>query len=333
VSLHQLNLANAVNHHLSEKQIDAEYNKLSYFPALLKVRAILRSLRPDIVHAHYVTSNGALAAFSKRRPLVISVRGSDIYPLRNPMRLLAARYALKRADLVNPVSHSFEEKLLKLGVSADNILTLSHGVDSRRFYTDRSKRRSGSVRLVCTRSLALRYNCLRIVHALSVLKARGIRFHCTFAGSGPQKNRLEQEAIKHNLNDSVTFLGGYTQDQLPSILSEAEIYVSAKFFDGTSISLLEAMAAGAFPVVSDIPGNREWLTGHGDSLLFDPYDTQELSQCLEVAILNRSLREKAVEVNRSRVLEHGDRQKNLAILADAYGMLIEQSKQVSAGES
>jgi glycosyltransferase involved in cell wall biosynthesis len=307
--------------------MDPEYNKLSYFLAFPKVRAILQSLRPDIVHAHYVTSNGALAAFSKQRPLVISVHGSDFYPLRNPMRLLTARYALKRADLVNPVSRSFEEKLLKLGVSLGNILTLSQGVDPHRFYTDRSKRRSGSVRLVCTRSLAPRYNCLRIVHALSVLKARGIRFHCTFAGSGPQKNCLEQEAIKQNLSDSVTFLGGYTQDQLPSILSEAEIYVSAQFFDGTSISLLEAMAAGAFPVVSDIPGNREWLTGRGDSLLFDPYDTQELSQCLEVAILNKSLRKKLVDINRQRVIKYGDRQKNMALLANAYGMLIDQSKQ------
>jgi len=104
----------------------------------------------------------------------------------------------------------------------------------------------------------------------------------------------------------VTFLDGYTQEQLPRILSEADIYVSATSFDGTSISLLEAMASGAFPVVSDIAGNREWLTGRGDSLLFDPNKTLQLTRCLELAILNKSLREKAVDINRQRVITYGD---------------------------
>jgi glycosyltransferase involved in cell wall biosynthesis len=103
--------------------------------------------------------------------------------------------------------------------------------------------------------------------------------------------------------------------------------VSTNFFDGTSISLLEAMASGVFPVVSDIAGNREWLTGRGDSLLFDPNNTLELAHCLAVAILNKSLRENAVDMNRQRVIDRGHRQKNMAILGDAYRILIDQAKQ------
>ncbi len=325
VSIHQLNLTNAVNHHPSEKPMDPETNKLSYLIAFAKVRAIVQFLKPDIVHAHYITSNGALAAFSKRRPLVVSIHGSDIYSIRNPIRRFAARYALQRADLVNPVSHSFEERLLGLGVSANKILTLSQGIDSHRFYTDRYFRRSSVVRLICTRKLSAHYNCLPIVHALSTLKARGIRFHCTFAAGGPQKPSLEQEVVRQKLSESVTFLDGYTQEQLPRMLSEADIYVSATSFDGTSVPLLEAMASGAFPVVSDIAGNREWLTGRGDSLLFDPNNAPELTHCLELAILNQSLREKAVDINRQRVITYGDRQKNMAVLAEAYRLLTGQS--------
>jgi glycosyltransferase involved in cell wall biosynthesis len=329
VSVHQLNLDNAVNHHPLKKQIDPESNKLSYCLALPKIRAIVRSLRPEIVHAHYLTSNGVLAAFSKWRPLVVSLRGSDIHPNRNPIRRLAARYALRHADLVNPVSRSFQEELIKLGVSSDKILTLSQGVEPRQFFTDRSYRRPGPVRLVCTRSLAPRYNCLRIVHALSILMKRSIPFHCTFAATGPEQSHLEQEVTRDGLSNRITFLNGYSQDNLPSIIGDADIYVSAKDFDGTSISLLEAMASGAFSVVSDIPGNREWLTGHGDSLLFDPSNTLQLSRCLELAIVNNALREAAVSINRQRVIAYGDRQKNMAILAEAYRMLIDQFSQGS----
>ena len=73
-------------------------------------------------------------------------------------------------------------------------------------------------------------------------------------------------------------------DDLPDMLAKADIYVSASRSDGTSLSLLEAMAAGAFPVVSDIPANREWLTGQGDGLLFDVDGDKMLADCLEKAI-------------------------------------------------
>src|SRR4029079_13645664 len=76
----------------------------------------------------------------------------------------------------------------------------------------------------------------------------------------------------------------------------AEVYVSASRSDSTSQSLLEAMAAGALPVVSDIPGNREWVTdgeraNAGDrrglvglAQLFAPGDAQGLADAVERAL-------------------------------------------------
>ena len=83
------------------------------------------------------------------------------------------------------------------------------------------------------------------------------------------------------------------------------------------------MASGAFPVVSDEAGNREWLSGNGDSLLFDPSDENRLADCIHEAIRNGELRHAAVPINRSTVEDRGEREKNLASLERAYVKLWE----------
>lgn len=45
-----------------------------------------------------------------------------------------------------------------------------------------------------------------------------------------------------------------------NLLNQGDILVSTSSEDGTSVSLLEAMGSGAFPIVMDIPSNREWIT-------------------------------------------------------------------------
>ena len=68
------------------------------------------------------------------------------------------------------------------------------------------------------------------------------------------------------------------------LLGRAEIYLSASLSDSTSVSLLEAMASCAVPVVSDIEGNREWVGEGEGARLFPPGDSAALARALEHAL-------------------------------------------------
>ena len=322
VSLFPGDVPNAVNHHPLPRFSEPGLRTLTYSRAIRPVRKMLRFIDPCIVHAHYLTSNGLVAALAGCRPLIVSARGSDLHRMWNPLRRAAVSYAVRHADLVNPVSHHQHELLLALGAPASKVLTLSQGVESDQFMHDRSRHDAGPVRLLCTRRLEATYNCVAILRALSILKDQGVAFHCTFAAGGPQEPHLKREASALGVVGHVTFLGGYCQDELPRLLEDADVYVSAKPTDGASVSLLEAMASGVFPVVTDIPGNREWLTGKGDSLLFRRGNVRELAAGLRIAIENAHLRYDAVDVNRRRVQLYGERRKNLARLAVVYEELI-----------
>jgi len=75
------------------------------------------------------------------------------------------------------------------------------------------------------------------------------------------------------LREFVQFLWRIPREKIPDLLNQADIYVSTSLYDATSVSLLEALASGAFPVVTDIPANREWISDGESGFLLPSLDT------------------------------------------------------------
>jgi L-malate glycosyltransferase len=322
---HEL-LPNAVNHHPLPSDCDPTESPWSYVRSIPQVRRLVRSIAPDLLHAHFLTSNGLVATASGFHPLVVSARGSDVHnSLRHPLRRRLIRYVLQHADLVNPVSADLAAKIAQLGVSQANMLCLSQGIDVARFDRPRPPRAADDVaRLICTRKLHRPYQPQTIVAALARVAAAGIRFHLTFAADGRDLAALRAQVAAAGLDARVTFLGGYAPAELPALLAAADVYVSASLWDGTSPALLEAMAAGVYPVVSDCAANREWLSGQGDGVLFPPDDVEALASALIQVIARPASWAAAIARNRARVRERADRDRNLEILGTHYERLVAQ---------
>lgn len=91
----------------------------------------------------------------------------------------------------------------------------------------------------------------------------------------------------------------------PSYFSVADIYVSNSFSDGTSASLLEAMACSLTPVVTEIDGNKEWVKDGVNGLLVPVANSKKLAEKILSLVndykLRRVLEEKAVETVKARV--------------------------------
>ena len=109
---------------------------------------------------------------------------------------------------------------------------------------------------------------------------------------------------------------------MPSFLSEADIYVSTSLHDGTSVSLLEAMAAGVFPIVTDIPANREWITD-GENGFLIPKDRETLlaSRIID-AIHDKPLLEESQRKNRLAVEEKAFWPRNIRRIKEIYSEVL-----------
>ena len=99
-----------------------------------------------------------------------------------------------------------------------------------------------------------------VARAFVIAAAQRPDLRLVMLGNGSQAGLLRRIFQRGGVEDRVFFPGHVAQDDLPRYYQNADLYLSASHSDGSSISLLEAMACGRPALVSDIPGNREWMT-------------------------------------------------------------------------
>ena len=120
------------------------------------------------------------------------------------------------------------------------------------------------------------------------------------------------------MGHSVQFVGRVPHEGMPDLLSQADIYVSTSLYDGTSVSLLEAMASGAFPVVTDIPSNREWIADGDNGFLVPKENENLLAKKIVEAIRDHRLLGEAHEKNRKLVEQRAYWRENIKKIAELY---------------
>ena len=295
---------------------------LWFFTRLPHVRKALRDFRPDVVMATYLSSNGLAAALTWPGPLVVSAWGGDVLRqagyLPAPEWLLRPmmRFVCRRADQVHVVSDELADALVRFGVQRGPITCFPLGVSMSEFSMRDDRDPSTPLRVVCTRRHEEVYGNRVLIDALALLRDEGIEIHCTFVGGGPLLESLVERSRALNLESRVNFVGEVRQNDLPDFLRAADVYVSASSSDGTSSSLLEAMACGLFPIVSDITANRPWVQHGRNGLLFAVGDAASLADAIRVAATRRASFPDIVESNRKSVEREGNQAVNDARLVE-----------------
>jgi glycosyltransferase involved in cell wall biosynthesis len=174
---------------------------------------------------------------------------------------------------------------------------------------------AGPPHIVCTRNHMPVYDIPTLLEALAALAAQGVAFRASLAGGGNLLEAHRRRAEELGLEGRVKLLGLLPHEDLPALLRRADLYVSPALSDGTSAALLEALATGLVPVVSDVPANRGWLEPGSSGLLFPPGDAAALAAALARALGDGELRARARREGPLRVAERGDLEVNMRRLA------------------
>jgi L-malate glycosyltransferase len=282
-----------------------------------KVRKLLRAFAPDVVLAPYLSSNGMIAALAWHGPLVVSARGGDVLrqagyvPGGMLLHRRMMRFVCGRAMKVHSVSPEIEGALVADGVPAGRIETFPLGVDTAWFAPTEPPPAATPPHVVCTRRQEPVYDNETLVTALAQVRREGVAFRATLVGGGPQLDERRAQVESLGLEDTVAVVGELPRERLREVLREAHVYVSASTSDGTSSSLLEAMACGLFPVVTSIPANQDWVADGETGILFAAGDASSLAGALAQALADERLREGAREANRTRIVQDGNLEANM----------------------
>jgi glycosyltransferase involved in cell wall biosynthesis len=223
---------------------------------------------PDLVQAGPLTDVAPAVVERWQGPVLATSWGFDLMGdvAENPDARSAVTATLRRSALLVD-NDAARDVALGLGAEADRMLVIPWGIDLDRAAPGQSHLRSRvswerECVILSVRSHEPLYQVDLVVRAFVRAARSSTRLRLLVAGTGSQTAELRDVVRTAGLADRVLFLGELRADDLIDAYRAADLYVSASRTDGSSISLLEAMACRVPVCVSDIPGNHQWVTAH-----------------------------------------------------------------------
>ena len=272
-----------------------------------ETRRHVQALEPDIIHAHYITSYGYLAARCGRHPLVMTAWGTDLLvtPWKSPWMRWLTSWTLRQADLITGDSGSLMGAVALLAPGRRPAEEIHWGVDMDRFQPTPWGQKP-STQIVSLRAWESNYNISTIIDAFAQLRARlpghDLQLHLLGGGSLEQALRGQVETL--GLASAVQLHGRLDDAGMARILGGCKISISVPSSDATSVALLEGMACALAVVASDLPANRQWVAA---PWLVPAGNAAALTDKLEALVTHDALAQQAGAHNAALIAQHGSR--------------------------
>ncbi len=291
------------------------------------LRRVLAKIQPDLVHAGPLQRSAFLVALTGFQPLVSMSWGYDLIQdaQRNALWRWATRYTLRRSAVMVGDCETIRQLAMAHGISTERVITFPWGVDLERFSPGPAPGSADTFTLLSTRGWEPIYGVDVIAQAFVMLANQHPELRLLMLGGGSQADLLRRIFERGGVQDQVRFPGHVSQVELPRYYRRCDIYLSASHSDGTSISLLEAMACGRPVIVSDIPGNREWVTPGKNGWLFADGNPAALAQAISQAIEQRPRLAEMGQASRQIAQERANWKRNFQHLLRAYQIALDAS--------
>lgn len=295
------------------------------------MRAAVRAVQPDVLHAQYLTGYGWLARVSGFRPYVVTTWGSDIY-LDAPASLksrLFARLALSAAAMVTADSRDLAAGAIRFGARESAVRIVQFGVDTDRFAPGsdpaalRTRLDLGNRRVILSpRAITPLYAHDTLIRALPDLPDDVVAVFVEYNADAVTVASLRNLAAELDVSHRVRFAPAIRHQDMPDYLRLADVVVSTPRSDGTPVTVLEAMAVGTPVIATDLPSLREWLADLDPEALVPVGDGAALAAAIR-AVLSRDrvAAGRTAAAARARVLERASMAANLAWVEARYEAL------------
>lgn len=289
------------------------------FSTVKQIKKQIADFQPTVIHIHQANSYAFYALLASRKtkiPTILTAWGSDILviPKSNFLLKKMVQFNLKTADFLTSDSTFMAAEMKKLAPSINKILIANFGIDVTPINCPKEN-------IVYSNRLHKKlYRVDKIIEAFARFKQNNERkdWRLVVAATGNETESLKDKVNELGLTDDVEFVGWIQKEDNEQWYSKAKIWVSIPESDATSISLLEAMACGSIPVVSDLPANREWIQSGVNGIVVEDLESDFISDAL---LLNQ---EEAIELNKQRIDQDGTKEANREKFLKLYQKIIKE---------
>lgn len=299
----------------------------------IPTKSLVGSIRPDILHAHYITDYGFWGSLTGYHPFVLTAWGSDVLIDVTASRLsrLSVSFALARATCITCDGQRVLERIVQLGVPRRKIHLVCHGVDTENFNSDKKdpgfkhklQLPADSLTVISLRNLRPVYDVESLIRAAPIVLARVPRTRFIVAGNGAQRSYLESLARSLGVADAIRFVGLISNDEMPQYLASSDVYVSPSLSDsGISASTAEAMASQLPVVVTDVSDNREWVKDGEGGFVVPPKQPTALAHAIVYLLQNESVRTEFGAINRKIIQQRNEYKEQMKLVERLYQELM-----------
>jgi glycosyltransferase involved in cell wall biosynthesis len=308
--------------------------KIKYLVWAGVLRHRIKNIKPDVVHAHWISGAGWIGASSGFHPLQVTVHGSDLMVLPNKSRLakLLAKWVLRKSDYITCVSQRIFEEAMNLGVDVDKLELIRLGIDTSVFKPaadpDEVRHKLGlddNPIVASIRAMTPLYNPLDIAHAIPLILDRipDVRFIVQTYKSSPELlSQFETIVRDGGAAESVQYVAELADDsEIAQIYQVSDVAISVASSDGTPISVQEAMACGCAMVLGDIPAFQNWVTNGKEAVLIPLNDVEQLAASVVSLLEDPNRRKQLSSIAQEYVNENADSRYWMRRADEIYHML------------
>jgi len=271
------------------------------------------------VHVHFANPAATVALIGAASGLIefsLSVHGPDEFYNIN-QDLIPQK--VKKAVFVRCISFYCRSQLERITEYREWVKfhIVRCGIDVTK-YAPRPEPKNAAPEILCVGRLVPAKGQHLLVKAARRLKERGVSFHVTFVGAGPDHESLLALAKSLGVEGMITFAGAIGQDGIHRYYDKADIFALPSFAEGLPVVLMEAMGKGIPCVTTCITGIPELVHDGENGLLAAASDWEGLADRLQELIADPARRGKLGEAAREIALREYDVQKNCEKMGELF---------------
>lgn len=228
---------------------------------LYEIVRLFKTVKPDFISTHSSKAGilGRLAARLCRIPVIFTAHGwsftEGLPENKRRFYILAERIAARWSNRIICVSEYDRQLAIKCGVGRpEQLVTIHNGMPLITGYELAKIDKENPVRLIMVARFSEQKDYQLLFRALAEIK-NNKAFEMFLVGDGPLLSQSKEMVQQMGLNSVVRFLGA--RNDVPALLTEAQIFVLISRWEGFPRSVLEAMRAGLPVIASDVGGTRE----------------------------------------------------------------------------
>ena len=284
---------------------------------------LVRKLRPDIIHAHWLFPQGFAAIILKRVfniPVVVTAHGTDVYGLKGKIFNWLKKEVCQHADGITVVSASLKQALEVIlpKKCAEQIAIIPMGADSTFFmYKNRKDHIKmnigiGNRVILFVGRLSEVKGVKYLIDAMLIVRKQYTNTQLLIIGNGELHGNLKEQAKTAGLTNSVHFLGSIPNVELPAYYAVADIFIAPSIIakggdrEGFGLTLVEAAMCGCLVISTKTGGIEDIIQDGKTGFLVPQKDAKALAEKILYTFAHEDEIDKMREAARIRCIEKFD---------------------------